>query len=282
MAAEISPLVELFGEIADFRQASGKRYTLAAILARACAAMLCGSRSYRASAASGRNYARELVTARGLPNRQTPCASTRHWIFRHLDCAQFETHLGRWAAQVLASQPPTPEQAEGSAIDGKTLRGSHKQGAPGAHLLSARSHRLGGTLAQQAGAAKSKALFQIEDVLEALVLTGRIVTTDALHTQRYGAQTILDGAGDYIMRVKGNQPAMLADIQRLFQERPVVAETLTATATIAAGHGRSEGGCLTARSALADYLAWPGLPQVFEIERTVTRKRTGQVRHETV
>jgi hypothetical protein len=42
MAAEIIPLVELFGEIPDFRQASGKRYALAAILALACAALLCG------------------------------------------------------------------------------------------------------------------------------------------------------------------------------------------------------------------------------------------------
>ena len=39
---------------------------------------------------------------------------------------------------------------------------------------------------------------------------------------------------------------------------------------------------LTASSALVDYLAWPGLQQVFEIERTVTYQRTGQQRRETV
>ena len=127
--------------------------------------------------------------------------------------------------QVPASQPPTSEQVEGIAIDGKTLRGSQKQGAPGAHLLAAFSHRLGITSAQQAVADKSNELFRIEDVLETLVLSGRIVTTDALHTQRYAAQTILDGDGDYATLVKGNQPDMLADIQLLFQERHVVAET---------------------------------------------------------
>ena len=112
-------------------------------------------------------------------------------------------------------------------MDGKTLRGSQKQGAAGAHWLAALSQRLGVTLAQHAVAAKSNALDQIEDVLEALVLTDRLVTTDALHTQRYVAQTSLDGDGDYVMRVKGHQPALLADIQLLFQERQVVAETLT-------------------------------------------------------
>ena len=282
MAAEIIPLVELFGEIPDFRQASGKRYTLAAILALACAAMLCGYRSYSAMAEWSRNYGQELVTALGFANGKTPCASTLHWIFRHLDCAQFENKLGQWAEQVLASQPPTSEQVEGIAIDGKTLRGSQKQGAPGAHLLAAFSHRLGITLAQQAVADKSNELFRIEDVLETLVLSGRIVTTDALHTQRYVAQTILDGDGDYVMLVKGNQPDMLADIQLLFQERHVVAETLTATAPVDAGHGRIEVRRLTASSALVDYLAWPGLQQVFEIERTVTYQRTGQQRRETV
>ena len=198
------------------------------------------------------------MTALGFPNGKTPCASTLHWIFRHLDCAQFESKLSQWAEQVLASQPPTPAQAEDIAIDGKTLRGSQKQGAPGSHLLSALSHRLGITLAQQAVADKSNALFRIEDVLEALVLTGGIVTTDALHTQRYVAQTILDGDGDYVMLVKGNQPAMLADIRLLCHERQMVAETLTATETVDLRHGRLEVRHLTASSALADYLAWPG------------------------
>jgi len=282
MAAEIIPLVELFDAIPDFRQASGKRYALPAILALACAALVCGERSYSAIAEWGRNYGQPLVAALGFANGKTPGARTLHGILRHLACAQFESKLGQWADQVLASPPPTSEQAEGSAMDGKTLRGSQKQGAAGAHLLSALSHRLGITLAQQAVADKSNELFQIEDLLETLVLKGRIVTMDALHTQRYVAQTILDGDGDYVMLVKGNQPDMRADIRLLFQERHVVAETLTATATVDLGHGRIEVRRLTASSALVDYLAWPGLQQVFEIERTVTRKRTGQARRTIV
>ena len=107
MAAEIIPLVELLGEIPDFRQASGKRYPLAAILALACAAMLCGYRSYGAIAEWGRNYGRELVAALGFRNGQTPCASTLHWVFRHLDCAQFESQLGRWTETVMRAYPPS-------------------------------------------------------------------------------------------------------------------------------------------------------------------------------
>jgi hypothetical protein len=148
-----------------------------------------------------------------LSKGEDPCASALHWIFRHLDCGQFETCLGQWTETVLQAYPPSIVQAEGLAIDGKTLRGSQKQGTPGAHLLSALSHRLGIRPAQQAVADKSNDLFQIEDLLETLVLKGQIVTMDALHTQRYVAQTILEGDGDYVMLVKGNQPDMLADIR---------------------------------------------------------------------
>ncbi len=97
MAAEIIPLIQVLVEIADFRQASGKRYALPAILALACAAMLCGYRSYSAIAEWGRNYGQHLVAALGLTNGKTPGASTLHWIFRHLDGAQFEGKLAQWA-----------------------------------------------------------------------------------------------------------------------------------------------------------------------------------------
>ena len=42
------------------------------------------------------------------------------------------------------------QEREGVSVDGKCLRGSRKQGAPGTHLLSAVSQRLGLTLAQEA------------------------------------------------------------------------------------------------------------------------------------
>ena len=158
MAAEIIPLVELFGAIPDFRQASGKRYALSAILALACAAMLCGYRSYSAMAEWGRNYGQSLVAALGFANGKTPGASTLHWIFRHLDCSSSNASWGSGRSRCWRASQPRG-QAEGIAIDGKTLRGSQKQGASGAHLLSALSHRLGVALAQQAVADKSNELF---------------------------------------------------------------------------------------------------------------------------
>jgi predicted transposase YbfD/YdcC len=282
MPAQIIPLVQVFVEIPDFRHSQGKRYSLSAILALACAAILCGYRSYGAMAEWGRNYGAELTAALGFQHGQTPCAATLHTIFRHLDTEQFEARLGQWAESVLQARPAGQHELEGVAADGKTQRGSAKQGAPGAHLLSAVSQRLGLTLAQQAVNDKSNELGHIQALLAELILPGKVVTTDALHTQRQTAQAIVDHGGDYLMIVKENQPQLRADIETLFQEPQVVAETLTQACTIESGHGRIETRCLTASTALLGYLDWPGHQQVFRLERTVTLKKTGVQRHEVV
>ncbi len=282
MPAPIIPLIEVLVEIPDFRKSRGKRHTLSAILALACAATLCGARSYSAMAEWGRNYGPALAQALGFRHAKTPCAATLHSVFRQLNVELFESKLRQWAECVLTAYPCRQNQDEAIAIDGKTLRGSQKQGAPGTHLLSALSHRLGLTLTQQAVDDKTTEMFAIEDLLDALVLKGRVVTVDALHTQRFTAQTILDWEADYVMIVKNNHPEMLADIRLLFQELAVVADTVTRAESVTAGHGRIECRQLIASTALADYLHWPGLQQVFRLERTVTIKKTGKQRHEVV
>ena len=154
MVAQPRPLIEVLAEIPDFRSNQGKRHPLAAILALACSALLCGYRSYTAMAEWGRNYGGRLTHALGF-TRQPPCAATLHAVLRGVDREALEAHLGAWAEGLLAATPASPDAIEGIAVDGKTLRGSQKQGAPGAHLLSALGHRLGLTLAQQAVADKT-------------------------------------------------------------------------------------------------------------------------------
>src|SRR5262245_25300183 len=137
MLAHSRPLIEVFAMIPDFRKPRGKRHPLSAIFALACCAMLCGARSSSAIAAWGRNYGMRIAQALGFTHA-TPCAATLHTILRHVNRDEFERHLGPWADQGVGSLPPrleTPETA--IALDGKTLRGSKKQGAPGRHLLSA-------------------------------------------------------------------------------------------------------------------------------------------------
>ena len=54
---------------------------------------------------------------------------------------------------------------------------------------------------------------RVETVLRQRVLPGRVLTMDALLTQRHVAQTIVDAGGDDVMIVKNNQPQLRAAIE---------------------------------------------------------------------
>jgi len=281
MVAHPRPLVEVFVAIPDFRQSRGKRHALSAIFALAYCAMLCGARSYSAIAEWGRNYGIRIARALGFTH-DTPCAATLHTIFRHIDRDEFEAYLGVWADSVVESQAPAAEPpGTAVALDGKTLRGSKKQGAPGMHLLSALAHHVGVTLAQHAVDDKTNEITAVETLLQGLVLEGRVMTMDALLSQRQVAQTIVDKGGAYVMIVKENQPQLHADIALVFAQPPWGDLQETAS-TVDMGHGRIEQRTLTASSALAGISSWPGLAQVFQLERQVTRKKTGEERDEVV
>ena len=281
MIAQPHPLIEVFSDIADFRKSRGKRHPFSAILALSCCAMLCGYRSYSAIAEWGRNYGTAIAQALGFTHN-TPCASTLHTIFRCLDREAFEAKLGAWAERVVATAPVAPEAPEiAMAVDGKTLRGSKKQGAPGTHLLSVLAHRVGLTLTQQAVAAKTNEIKEVETVFGQIVLTGRIVTMDALLTQRQVAQTIVEAGGDYVMIVKENQPQLKADIALVFT-LPPAGDRQESVRTVDVGHGRIETRNLTTSEALGGYSDWPGLAQVFEVGRHVITKKTEKERVEVV
>ena len=281
MIAHPRPLIEVFAAMPDFRKARGKRHPLPAIFALACCAMLCGARSYSAIADWGRNYGARIAQALGFTHA-TPCAATLHTIFRHVNRDAFEAHLGAWADSVVGSLPAAPEMpGPAVALDGKTLRGSKKQGAPGTHLLSALAHQVGVTLAQHAVDDKTNEITVVETILHQLVLEGRIVTMDALLTQRQVAQTIVDAGGDYVMIVKENQPQLKADIELVFT-LPPAGDRQESVRTVDVGHGRIETRNLTTSEALVGYSDWPGLAQVFEVGRHVITKKTGTERVEVV
>jgi len=243
--------------------------------------MLCGYRSYTAIAEWGRHYGEPLVRALGF-TRRPPCAATLHTVFRRVDREVLEAKLGMWAEGLLTGRATLAGTEDAVAIDGKTLRGSQKQGAPGAHLLSAFAHRLGLTLAQQAVADKTNEIPVVLELLRQMVLEGRVITMDALLTQRQIAQQILEAGGDYVMAVKNNQPQLLEDIQTVFALAPIAGEQRTAAETLELGHGRIEQRTLQTSTVLVGYSNWPGLAQVFQVERQIIIKKTGEVRAEVV
>ncbi|HVA89260.1 MAG TPA: transposase family protein, partial [Chloroflexota bacterium] len=99
------PLLECIATIPDPRHARGKRHPLVAMVAVACAATLCGYRSYSAMAEWGRTYGAEIRRALGFTRDQSPCAATFYQLFRRLDLVALEACLGQWVGQVVAVLP---------------------------------------------------------------------------------------------------------------------------------------------------------------------------------
>jgi predicted transposase YbfD/YdcC len=120
---------------------------------------------------------------------------------------------------------------------------------------------------------------EVPALLAALPLAGRVVTGDALYCQRALCTQILDGGGDYLVLVKGNQPTLLADIE-LVLASPPPGSVVAQVAQVDAGHGRREVRRLRATAALRGYTDWPGLSQVGTVERVVhtRRQRTVETR----
>jgi hypothetical protein len=188
-------LIEALATVEDPRKARGKREALTAILALAVAATLCGAQSYQAIADWGRNHGLSMAHALGFTRQKTPCAATFCNLFRRLDRQGFERALARWAEAVMQALPAPKGTLEAIAIDGKTLRGSKRQGAIDVHLLAALSHRLGLTLYQHAVPEKTNEIGALPEVLSGLLLEGRVVTVDALLCQREIAQAVREKGG---------------------------------------------------------------------------------------
>lgn len=279
--APVAPLPALYAYLAqvpDPRNRRGLRHPLVAVLAQVCCALLCGARHLTAIAEWGRNHSAELIAALGFTRTQTPACSTLHSVLQELDWGQLETQLRAWVAAVeahLGADAPA-HQEEALAVDGKTLRGALKLEAEVTALVTALGHHLGLT----AGAAEVQGgdeIAAVEMLLKELVLVGKVVTLDALHTQRETARLIGERGGHYVMTVKGNQPELQEAVQDLFRPEQAGPQDRESVWQTEQGHGRIENRWLLAISvppaAPSALRRWPGAAQVFVVERKFWKKK---------
>ncbi len=88
-------------------------------------------------------------------------------------------------------------------------------------------------------------------LLEMLALKGRIVTADAMHTQRATAEAVTARGGDYVLALKANQDSLHEDV-RLYLDDPVRADELPSCQQVDGDHGRIE----TRRATVCHEVAW--------------------------
>jgi predicted transposase YbfD/YdcC len=277
-----------FAALPDPRRAQGRRFPLAALLTLAVAAILANHLSVLAIAEWGAAQSERIRRALGFTGDRMPHQTTLHRLFARLDARLLAATLARALAEAQENAL-LPRGAQAIAVDGKAQRG-RLAGQPidaswsSIHMLSALCHETGLVLAQMpviATGDKAAAELATAPVLIAqLDWHGRVLTGDALYCQRGLCQQVLDAGGDYLVSVKQNQQALHRDITILFAHRAdaalnaasLPAQDLREAVTENHGHGREERRTLTASRDLNDYLDWPGVRQVFMVER-VWRER---------
>jgi predicted transposase YbfD/YdcC len=285
-----------FEQIQDGRKKRGVRYSVPLILTLLVLAKLAGMTTLAGIAEWVRLRASWLSTV--LPNTREsfPCAATYSNVLRAVDAQQVRQVMNDLLTRVGAisrcGEEPTLEDKAAEreqhvhvALDGKTLRGTLGHEAadqPKMHQLALYEAQTGVILKEQVTSEKQNELSIVSQFLTPLLVSGRIISADALHTQHAFCLAVTRWDGDYVLVAKGNQATLLEDLQLFFEEPPADCRDWRTARTVNKGHGRLEIRELVVSTELAEFLAkdWAGVAQVFRLTRTVSED--GQIRREVV
>lgn len=214
-SAQMEDLHRRLQALPDARAARGKRHRFATVLTVAMAALLAGNRGYTAIAEwAGRLTQPQLKRLRARYNRtigrfEAPSEPTIRRVLQSADAAAVDTAFGDW---MLAAAGPN----DALAVDGKTLRGATSKDGRKVHLLSGFLQAQGVTVAQRQVGEKTNEIPELKPLLQPLELTARVVTVDALHTQRETARYLVeDKSAHYLFTVKENQKGLFEAIEAL-------------------------------------------------------------------
>jgi predicted transposase YbfD/YdcC len=254
---ERSGVLAVLARVADPRKPRGVRHRLSALVGLAVCAVLAGARSYTAIAEWAAD-ADEATRAELGAGSVVASESTFRRTLQALDADALDDALGAWA-QVRTGPPPSGHRC--IAIDGKTLRGSGRDGEPGRHLLAALDHAHGVVLGQVDVQTKTNEIPLFATLLDRIDIAGAVVTADAMHAQRAHADYLIGRGAHYVLTVKRNQPQLHTQLTALpWGEVPV------ADATRERGHGRVERRTLKV-TAVAAGLLFPHAAQAVQVVR---------------
>jgi predicted transposase YbfD/YdcC len=240
MEDKVLPTIEQhFGDLVDPRIDRTKLHELINILVIAVCAVIAGADNWEDVEEFGKARIEWFRTFLKIPNG-IPSHDTFTRVFARLDPEQFQGCFIRWmsaVSEVISGQV--------IAIDGKVLRRSHDKGINKAAIdmvsAWATANRL--VLGQVKVDEKSNEITAIPQLLEALEVSGCIVTIDAMGCQTDIAEKIIDREADYVLALKENQGNLYEDVERLFadlEDSQYKAYEFEYAKTVNKDHGRIE------------------------------------------
>ena len=209
---QASDLIEILKALPDPRCKRGVRHRNLSIIAISLCAVICGCRGYSAIAQWASHCSQKMLERLWCRKKDhlyiPPSEPTIRRQLQRIDAEKVDMAISDWAGRLSGGNA--------IGIDGKTLRGARRDDGTKVHLLSAFIHQQGVTIAQQEVPVKSNEIPAAIPLLEQLSLKDKIVTADALHTQKDLARFLVqEKHADYCFTVKDNQPTLKEDIAYL-------------------------------------------------------------------
>lgn len=256
-----------FSGVVDHRIPGMVTYPLEEMLLCALCSVLSGSDEWEEVAFWGEEHLDFL--RRFLPFSQgVASARTFRDVFALLDAATFQRCFTTWISSMLGAVSGVV------AIDGKTLCASRTDTMAATHVVSAFAHARGLIMGQCAVKEKSNEITAIPELIAGLVLSGCIVTIDAMGCQKTIASQIIKAGADYVLALKGNQGTLHDDVRLFFEALPA-GEELVTHETLDKGHGRVERRHCSVTSDIAwlrEQHPWQNIQTIVRIESEVAQK----------
>jgi len=217
-AAEVRGIIAHFKDVADPRSSINRRHVLVDVIVVSICGVIAGADGpvgIEQWAQTQTWLKKYLKLPHGIPSHDTIGR-----VLEALNPQTFQECFSAWLASLgdQGDEKEREQQDKHYAIDGKALRRSHdrSRGFKALHLVSAWASQQGITLGQVAIEEKSNEITAIPELLDRLDLKKAIVTIDAAGCQKNIAQQIIDGGGDYILALKGNQDTLYQAVQNYF------------------------------------------------------------------
>lgn len=204
---DVREILRHFQQLEDPRSSVNLLHPLDSVVVIAIMAVLAGANGPTAIATWANMKSELLLQVLHLPHG-IPQKDVFRRVLATLKPDAFQACFTMWLTALrAAAAEATGVQRPTLAVDGKTLRRSHdrRRNLGALHSVSVWASEFGLTLAQVATAEKSNEITAIPHLLSLIDIQGAIITIDAMGTQTAIAEKIIDGGGDYLLALKGNQ-----------------------------------------------------------------------------
>src|SRR6516225_1730557 len=283
----LDEVIRHFEELEDPRSEINLRHPLVSVVVIALLAVLAGGGGPTAIAQWAVLKQEFLLQVLDLPNG-IPSKDVFRRVLMALKPAAFQACFANWL-QSLRTEATAATGVDQPilAVDGKTARRSHDRnnGLGALHSVTVWASEFGLSLGQTACAEKSNEITAIPEVLRLVDLKGAIITIDAMGAQKAIAAQIIDGGGDYVLALKGNQEALHQTVIDYIDEQlEGELEGAQEHVTVETGHGREETRTylqLPAPEGLPGYGLWKALKTIAVVTSLCIRdgKETAEVRY---